>query len=150
MLTDAFGLCLRFQEWHLCRRWWVFLSADSNPKTYLTCAISCYDPCRLDLLDLGGVGDDSPGTRNANVPAGRRTRRAGSWKQCQLTSQAPAQAVQKVAVLPPTQPGLPAYLFSLIVALQFMSYAPQGNMATRASLSLQLSSDKGSRQQASR
>ncbi|CAE7343540.1 BETAC-AD [Symbiodinium pilosum] len=36
----------------------------------------------LDLLDLGGVGDDSPGTRNA-----------------------PAQAVQKVAVLPPTQPG---------------------------------------------
>ncbi|CAE7227427.1 AP1B1 [Symbiodinium sp. CCMP2592] len=36
----------------------------------------------LDLLDLGGVGDDSPGTTNA-----------------------PAQAVQKVAVLPPTQPG---------------------------------------------
>ncbi|CAE7745959.1 BETAC-AD [Symbiodinium necroappetens] len=36
----------------------------------------------LDLLDLGGVSDDSPGTANA-----------------------PAQAVQKVAVLPPTQPG---------------------------------------------
>ncbi|CAE7216563.1 BETAC-AD [Symbiodinium natans] len=36
----------------------------------------------LDLLDLGGVGDDSPGTRNA-----------------------PAQTLQKVAVLPSTQPG---------------------------------------------
>ena len=63
----------------------MFLSADSNPKTYLTCAISCYDPCRLDLLDLGGVGDDSPGTRNANVPAGRRTTQA-----CRIMEAVPA------------------------------------------------------------
>ena len=92
---------------------------------------------RLDLLDLGGVGDDSPGTRNA----GAQVRNKAAVPAHALTGAISDGAEGGSAATNATRRGRFERVFTTLL-MQLRS-SRQGSMAIRALLFLQLSSDKG-------